>query len=313
MQPLLIYLRWGISADSEAPCYSNSLSDRVSSSSVTESRQKGKVDQPYLCALALCPGSPPRLGHRGALSGFRYAVLQLLIRYLLCTWCHQCARTDSSPQFTLPAFRLIRVLVLFICVSASVFEAPASPSLPSGESCVKQGATLPGPPELEQEAATAVSSPSLEKSCELADHRVTSILSLWFWGPEAVFPALLLGMKSCGSHTPTFNCIPEGDVHIQKDCLPAGCCPGEWHVPHAASRMWGEVGSSGGPQDQDRAQDQSSSWPHVLSTGRGSILVSLLTVGLRGSARRRLTLQVALLLSPNSASQAASSAAHLCG
>ncbi|CAI9176166.1 unnamed protein product [Rangifer tarandus platyrhynchus] len=227
MQPLLIYLRWGISADSEAPCYSNSLSGRVSSSSVTESRQKVESTE-----------MPP---------------------------------TDECMK--------------------RLREAPASPSLPSGESCVKQGATLPGPPELEQEAATAVSSPSLEKSCELADHRVTSILSLWFWGPEAVFPALLLGMKSCGSHTPTFNCIPEGDVHIQKDCLPAGCCPGEWHVPHAASRMWGEVGSSGGPQDQDRAQDQSSSWPHVLSTGRGSILVSLLTVGLRGSARRRLTLQ----------------------
>ena len=52
---------------------------------------------------------------------------------------------------------------------------------------MNQGATLPGPPELEQEAATAVSSPSLEKSCELADQRVTSILSSPFWGPEAVF------------------------------------------------------------------------------------------------------------------------------
>ena len=110
-------------------------------------------------------------------------------------------------------------------------------------------------------------------------------------GSRGSFPALLLGTKSCGSHTPTFNSIPEGDVHIQKDHLPAGCCLGDWHILHVAGRMWRELTSSGGLQDQDWVQDQSSSWTHVLGTGRGSILVSLLTVSLRGSACRRVTLQ----------------------
>ena len=55
--------------------------------------------------------------------------------------------------------------------------------------------------------ATAASSSSLEKSCELPDEQVITIGDEQFRCPEALFQPSFLGMKSCGINETTYNSV----------------------------------------------------------------------------------------------------------
>ncbi|EPY74801.1 cytoplasmic beta-actin-like protein [Camelus ferus] len=76
-----------------------------------------------------------------------------------------------------------------------------------------------------QETVTAVPASSLEKSSELSDCQVVTILNECFWVHRRS-STLLLGMESRGTPETTFTSMLKGDVDSRKACVPTQCCLG---------------------------------------------------------------------------------------